>query len=58
LDTRRGTVSIEEKKVFTVDDVTDEDRAVTAGQEDHSDPWWFAGDDADAPADTKKPEGS
>ncbi len=26
--------------------------AVTAGQEDHSDPWRYAGEDADAPTDT------
>jgi hypothetical protein len=45
----------EEKKTFTVDDVTDEDRAVTAGQEDHSDPWMFAGEDADPPGDAGKP---
>ncbi len=27
----------------------------TAGEQDHSDPWAFAGEDADAPADTGKP---
>jgi hypothetical protein len=29
--------------------------AATAGEEDHSDPWAFAGEDADPPADTGKP---
>ena len=37
----------EGKKIFTVDDVTDEDRAVTAGEEDHSDPWALAGIEVD-----------
>jgi len=27
----------------------------TAGEEDHTDPWAFAGEDADPPADTGKP---
>lgn len=29
--------------------------AATAGQQDHSDPWVYAGDEADPPADTGKP---
>jgi hypothetical protein len=29
--------------------------AATAGEEDHSDPWAFAGEDADPPTDTGKP---
>lgn len=29
--------------------------AATAGEEDHSDPWLFAGEDADPPDDTGKP---
>lgn len=37
-------------------DVTEAERpADTAGEEDHSDPNAFRGDDADAPADTGKP---
>jgi hypothetical protein len=30
----------------------------TAGEQDHSDPWALAGEDADAPADTGKPAAS
>ena len=34
------------------DGLADQDKpAETAGQEDHSDPWVFAGEDADAPED-------
>lgn len=29
--------------------------AVTAGEQDHSDPWVFAGEPADPPADTGRP---
>ncbi|MBW0090498.1 hypothetical protein I4I73_21405 [Pseudonocardia sp. KRD-184] len=29
--------------------------SMTAGQEDHSDPWRYAGEDADPPADTGRP---
>jgi hypothetical protein len=29
--------------------------AKTSGEEDHSDPWAFAGDEADPPADTGRP---
>ncbi len=29
--------------------------SATAGQEDHSDPWAFAGQDADPPTDTGRP---
>ena len=28
---------------------------LAAGQQDHSDPWVYAGDEADPPADTGKP---
>lgn len=33
----------------------DEVPAATAGEQDHSDPWVFAGEDADPPADTGRP---
>ncbi|AIJ26353.1 hypothetical protein [Amycolatopsis methanolica] len=33
----------------------DEPAAVTAGEETHEDPWAYAGEDADAPADTGRP---
>ena len=36
-------------------DQADEPTATTAGEDDHSDPEVFRGDDADAPADTGKP---
>lgn len=29
--------------------------ALTAGEQDHSDPWRYAGEDADPPADTGRP---
>lgn len=32
-----------------------EQPAASAGQEDHSDPWAFAGEDAAAPTDTGRP---
>lgn len=43
-------------EVFDTDsEVPDSERADTAGQHDHSDPWMYAGDDVDAPGDTGKP---
>ncbi|MEU0465008.1 hypothetical protein ABZ215_13475 [Amycolatopsis sp. NPDC006131] len=33
----------------------EEPTAVTAGEENHEDPWALAGADADAPADTGRP---
>lgn len=29
--------------------------AVTAGEQDHTNPWFFAGEEADAPTDTGRP---
>ena len=34
----------------------EEPLATTAGEEDHSDPWAYAGEDADAPEDTGRSE--
>lgn len=39
------------------DRATDDQPAVTAGEEDHSDPWAYAGEDVDAPEPGEVPDG-
>lgn len=34
-----------------------EPQAQTAGEDDHTDPWWYAGEDTDPPESGEVPDG-